>query len=74
MKEYLDLASDFISKVGFPIFVCLILLWRDDKRHSENVSHLQEISSAIKDTHLAVHCRDAARKMRRRPRVRKGAK
>ena len=70
MKEYLDLLADFISKVGFPIFVAVLLLWREDSRHSENIQAMSELVHAIKDQHLAIHCKQVAETLRvgRRPR------
>lgn len=47
MKAALDCAADFISKVGFPIFVSIILLWRDDQRHHENVTAIRHLVTAV---------------------------
>jgi len=62
MKEYLDLAADFISKVGFPIFIAIVLLWRDDTRHAENVRSMQEIINAVRSNG---HHRPPKRRTRR---------
>jgi hypothetical protein len=72
MKEVLDLTADFISKVGFPIFVAILLLWRDEHRHVENLQAMRELVYAVKDRHLAAHCkivrgRLAADRRARRP-------
>jgi len=70
LKEYLDLAADFISKVGFPIFVALILLWRNDIRHTENLEAMRDLVHTVKDQHLAVHCKTTARRLARKGRSR----
>jgi hypothetical protein len=67
VKEYLDLAADFISKVGFPVFVALLLLWRNDQRHTENLEAMRDLVHTVKDQHLAVHCKSLARRRARRP-------
>ena len=70
MEYYSNLLADFISKVGFPIFVAVLLLWREDSRHSENIQAMSELVHAIKDQHLAIHCKQVAEKLslERRPR------
>src|SRR5258708_32662187 len=70
VKEYLDLAADFISKVGFPVFVAIILLWRDDARHTDNIRAIRRLAHTVKDRHLAVHCKSVAQRLQRprRPR------
>lgn len=47
MELYFNLAYDFISKIGFPIFVALILLWRDDQRHHENVTAIRDLVETV---------------------------
>lgn len=47
MELFFNLANEFISKNGFPIFVCLILLWRDDHRHHENVNAIRELTDTV---------------------------
>jgi len=70
-KEYLDLLADFINKVGFPIFVAVVLLWRVDSRHAENVRAMNELVKAVKDQHLAIHCRKIAAQLTRSGRRRR---
>lgn len=65
MKEYLDFAASFINRVGFPIFIALVLLWRDDQRHKENVDALRDLMHTVKDQHLAIHCREEAERLAR---------
>jgi hypothetical protein len=69
VKEYLDLAANFISKVGFPVFVALILLWRNDIRHTENLEAMRDLVHTVKDQHLAIHCKRLAVHPRRHKRA-----
>lgn len=67
MELYFNLLADFISKVGFPVFVSIILLWRNDIRHTENLEAMRDLVHTVKDQHLAIHCKtEAARQARRR--------
>lgn len=69
------LAKDFIGQLGFPIFVATLLLYRVEAWHSQNIHSMNELRIAILNRHLAMHCKHAAREVRRprRTRVRKKA-
>lgn len=70
MQAYLSLAKDFISSVGFPVFVATLLLYRVEAWHVQNIMALEALKVAVLDRHLAVHCRAAARAQNRRRRSR----
>jgi hypothetical protein len=71
VKEYLDLAAAFINRVGFPIFIAIVLLWRDDKRHAENLQAMRDLVHTVKDQHLARHCKTVSDRLTHRPRSRR---
>lgn len=48
--EWLTVAIDVISNVGFPIFVALFLLHRMEAKLDNVVKALQELSQVIKST------------------------
>lgn len=48
MKDYLRLVGDFISQVGFPIYVAVLLLWRDNSRHADNLKAMQQIAELMR--------------------------
>lgn len=64
VKEVLDLLADFIGKVGFPVFVAIILLWRTDRYHAENTKAINDLRTAVLDVHLYAHCRRRRRAAR----------
>lgn len=45
---------DFINKVGFPIFIVLILLWRDYKNDANHKEETKLFSEAIDNNTLAM--------------------
>ena len=45
---------DFINKVGFPIFIVLILLWRDYKNDTNHKEETKLFSEAIDNNTLAM--------------------
>jgi len=71
MKDYLNLAKDFIGTLGFPVFVATLLLYRVEAWHVQNIHALNELRIAILDRHLAIHCKAAAARLRRRRRPRR---
>jgi len=45
--EIVNLVADLIARLGFPIFVAVWMLWRDQKRMDHLVSTLWELKKAI---------------------------
>src|SRR5260221_8008977 len=71
VKDWLNIAKDFIGTLGFPVFVATLLLYRVEAWHTQNIHALNELRIAILDRHLAIHCRNAAIAEKRRRRARR---
>jgi hypothetical protein len=39
--------KDLISTLGFPIFVAMVLLWRVDRMHTDNIRVITALTAAI---------------------------
>lgn len=46
--------ADFISQTGFPIFVAIVLLWRVDTMHTDNLKALHENTLEVKLLRVAL--------------------
>lgn len=41
--------TNFIQATGFPIFVALVLLWRVDQMHADNLRAIAALTLALND-------------------------
>lgn len=53
--------QQFITQIGFPIFVAVVLLMRVDKMHSENIMAINNLVTTLRDLHTCIEKRFSQR-------------
>lgn len=47
--------SDFISQVGFPIVVCLLMIWQNEKTSDQFINIVSELKELVEDNTKAIN-------------------
>lgn len=47
--------SDFISTVGFPIVVCLLMIWQQEKMSDSYIEIVNELKELVSDNTKAIN-------------------
>jgi hypothetical protein len=51
----------FITQIGFPIFVAVVLLMRVDKMHAENITAINNLVTTLRELHKCIEHRFSQR-------------